>query len=280
MEFASFYNALGVDVTVAEIMPQILPAEDKEIAEMAQKSFTKQGIKIITNATLGDFKQKNNQTTVTINDQKKDHHIAVDVVLSAIGIVGNVDDIGLENCGVHIEKTHIICDEWGQTNIKGIYAIGDVAGAPWLAHKAEHEGVACIEKIANLDTAKPFHTDNIPGCTYTHPQIASIGLSEAQASEQGYDIKVGRFPYAGNGKALAMGYDEGLIKTIFDRKTGALLGAHMIGADVTELIQGYAIARTLETTEAELCHTVFPHPTLSEMMHESVLDANDRAIHI
>jgi len=281
IEFASFYRTLGADVTVVEIMDRVLPVEDAEISGIAQKSFEKQGMKILTGTSVESLQK--NTDTVTATIKKADgttEAISVDRVILAVGITGNVENIGLEDVGVKADRGHIVIDEWCRTGVEGVYAIGDVAGPPWLAHKASHEGVLCVEKIAGVDGVHPLNTSNIPGCTYCHPQVASIGMTEQQAKEDGREIKVGRFPYQGNGKAIALGETDGLIKTIFDAKTGELLGAHMVGAEVTELIQGYGIAKTMETTEAELMHTIFPHPTLSEMMHESVLDAYDRVVHI
>ncbi|MEX0808114.1 MAG: dihydrolipoyl dehydrogenase [Dongiaceae bacterium] len=281
IEFASFYRTLGCEVTVVEVLDRILPVEDAEISAFAHKAFTKQGMKILTGATVKKLDRGKNNVTATIETkEKKIETLTVDRVILAVGIVGNVEKIGLENTKVKVEKAHVVTDEWGATGEPGVYAIGDLTGPPWLAHKASHEGVACVEKIAGVKGVHPIDKSNIPGCTYCHPQIASVGLTEEAAKKAGYEVKVGRFPFAGNGKAIALGDDQGLVKTIFDAKTGALLGAHMIGSEVTELIQGYAIARTLETTEAELIATVFPHPTLSETMHESVLDAYGRVIHI
>ena len=279
MEFASFYNDLGADVTVVEVMDRILPVEDEEIAAFAHKQFEKQGMTIHAGAQVTKLDRAANSVTATIEAGGKSSQITVDRVILAVGIVGNVEDLGLEGTKVKVDRTHIEVDHWAQTGELGIYAIGDVAGPPWLAHKASHEGVVCVEKIAGYDGVHPFETSNIPGCTYCRPQIASVGLTEAAAKEQGHKVKVGRFPFIGNGKAIALGEPEGIIKTVFDEKTGELLGAHMVGAEVTELIQGYVVARTLETTEHELMHTIFPHPTLSEMMHESVLDAYGKVIH-
>ncbi|HVJ43965.1 MAG TPA: dihydrolipoyl dehydrogenase [Dongiaceae bacterium] len=279
IEFASFYRSLGVEVTVVEVVDRILPVEDAEISAFAHKSFEKQGMKIITGAAVKGLKKSANNVTATIESGGKSQDITVDRVILAVGIVGNVENIGLEGTKVKVEKTHVVIDEYCRTGEPGVYAIGDLAGPPWLAHKASHEGVICVEKIAGVKDVHPLNVTNIPGCTYCTPQIASVGLSEAAAKAKGYDVKVGRFPFIGNGKAIALGEPEGLVKTVFDAKTGELLGAHMVGAEVTELIQGYTIAKTMETTEAELIHTVFPHPTLSEMMHESVLAAYGRAIH-
>jgi dihydrolipoamide dehydrogenase len=280
IEFASFYRNLGAEVTVVEVMPRILPVEDAEISTLAQKAFEKQGMKIVTSANVKAFKKGADNVAATVEAGGKSQDITVDRVILAVGIVGNVENLGLEGTKVKVEKTHIITDGYGATGEPGVYAIGDLTGAPWLAHKASHEGVVCVEKIAGVKGVHPLDTRNIPGCTYCMPQVASVGLTEQAAKDKGYEVKVGRFPFIGNGKAIALGEPEGLVKTVFDAKTGELLGAHMIGAEVTELIQGYTVARSLETTEAELMHTVFPHPTLSEMMHESVLAAYGRAIHI
>lgn len=280
IEFASFYHTMGVDVTVVELMPQIMPVEDHEIAGLAQKRFEKLGLKIKTEAKVTKLDKASGSVTATIEGKGgKTETLTVDKVISAVGVVGNIENLGLEALGVKTDRGCVVIDGYGRTNVPGIYAIGDVAGPPMLAHKAEHEGVICVEKIAGLN-AHAMDKNKIPGCTYCHPQVASVGLTEKRAKEAGYDIKVGRFPFMGNGKAIALGEPDGLIKTIFDKKTGQLLGAHMIGAEVTELIQGYVVAMNLETTEEDLMHTVFPHPTLSEMMHESVLDAYDRAIHV
>jgi dihydrolipoamide dehydrogenase len=278
IEFASFYNDLGVDVTVVEMLDRILPVEDAEISALARKSFEKQGIKILTSATVKGAKKGTGSVTVTVEAGGKEQVFTVTQVISAVGIVGNVENLGLEGTKVVVERTHIVVDGFARTGEPGIYAIGDVAGPPWLAHKASHEGVVCVEAIAGLNP-HPFETWNIPGCTYARPQVASVGLTEAKAKEAGHELKIGRFPFIGNGKAIALGEPEGLIKTIFDAKTGALLGAHLIGAEVTELIQGFVIARQLETTEEDLMHTIFPHPTVSEAMHESVLDAYGQVIH-
>ena len=281
IEFASFFRTLGSEVTVVEVLPQILPVEDAEIAAFARKRFERQeGIKILTGAKVAKLDKKADGVTATIDDGKGGSQtLAVDRVISAVGVVGNVEDLGVEKLGVKTERGTVVTDGYGRTNVPGIYAIGDVAGPPMLAHKAEHEGVVCIEAIKGLDP-HPLDKLKIPGCTYCNPQIASVGLTEGAAKAQGREIKVGRFPFAGNGKAIALGEDQGLVKTIFDAKTGQLLGAHMVGAEVTELIQGFVIAMQLETTEEDLMHTVFPHPTLSEMMHESVLDAFGRVIHV
>ena len=280
IEFASFYRTMGADVTVVEILPQILPVEDEEISALAQKAFEKQGIRIHTGASVKSLQKaaKNVTAMVDLGDGKI-MPFTVDRVILAVGITGNVEDIGLEGTGVVVEKGHVVVDEWLATGEPGVFAIGDLVGPPWLAHKASHEGVICVEKIAGVAGVHPLDISRIPGCTYCMPQIASVGLTEKAAKEAGHKVRVGRFPYMGNGKAIALGETEGLIKTVFDAGTGELLGAHMVGAEVTELIQGFAIAKSLETTEAELMRAVFPHPTLSEMMHESVLAAYDRAIH-
>jgi dihydrolipoamide dehydrogenase len=281
IEFASFYRTLGAAVTVVEVMDRILPVEDEEISALALKAFTKQGMKVMTGATVETLARGSDHVTATIRTKDgKSQQIEVERVISAVGIVGNVENLGLEAVGVKVDRSHIVVDEWAETSVKGIYAIGDVAGPPWLAHKASHEGVIAVERIAGVKGLHPLDVTRIPGCTYCWPQVASVGLTEARARAAGHTVKVGRFPYVGNGKAIALGDTEGLIKTVFDAKTGELLGAHMIGAEVTELIQGYTIARTLETTEAELMHTVFPHPTLSEMMHEAVLDAYGKVVHL
>jgi dihydrolipoamide dehydrogenase len=279
IEFASFYRTLGAEVTVVEVMDRIMPVEDEEISALARKAFEKQGMKILTGAKVAKLEKGANSVTCHVESGGKTEKITVDRVIAAVGIVANIEDIGLANTKVKTEKGQIVTGKYCETDESGVYAIGDVAGAPWLAHKASHEGIICIERIAGLKDVHPLDRSGIPGCTYAHPQVASIGLTEAKAKEAGFEIKVGRFPFAGNGKAIALGEPEGLVKTIFDAKTGALLGAHMIGAEVTEMIQGFAIGKALETTEAELMHTVFPHPTLSEMMHESVLSAYGKAVH-
>ena len=280
IEFASFFRTLGSEVTVVEVLPQILPVEDAEIAAFARKRFERQGIKILTGAKVAKLDKTGDGVTASIDDGKgKTQTLSVERVISAVGVVGNIENLGLEKLGVKTDRGAVVVDGYGRTNVPGIYAIGDVAGPPLLAHKAEHEGVVCIEAIKGLNP-HPLDKLRIPGCTYCNPQIASVGLTEAKAKEQGREIKVGRFPFVGNGKAIALGEDQGLVKTIFDAKTGQLLGAHMVGAEVTELIQGFVIAMQLETTEEDLMHTVFPHPTLSEMMHESVLDAFGRVIHV
>ena len=279
IEFASFFRTLGAEVTVVEVLPRILPVEDAEISAFAHKAFEKQGMKIKVGATVKALKKGNNNVTATIESGGKTEELTVDRVIMAVGIVGNVEGIGLEGTKVKVEKTHVVIDEYGRTGEPNVYAIGDLAGPPWLAHKAMHEGVLVVEKIAGVKGVHPMDTKNIPGCTYCMPQVASVGLTEEAAKANGREIRVGKFPFIGNGKAIALGEPEGVIKTVFDAKTGELLGAHMVGAEVTELIQGYTIAKTLETTEAELIATVFPHPTLSEMMHESVLAAYGRTLH-
>ncbi len=278
IEFASFFNTLGADTTVVEVMDRVLPVEDAEISALAKKQFQKQGMKILEKSTVKSLDRKADKVIATIETGGKTEQQEFDTVISAVGIVGNVENLGLEQLGVKIDRTHVVTDEFCRTGVEGLYAIGDVAGAPWLAHKASHEGVMVAELIAGQHP-HPIKPNSIPGCTYCNPQVASVGLTEEKAKAAGYEVKVGRFPFIGNGKAIALGEPEGLVKTVFDAKTGELLGAHMIGAEVTELIQGYVIGRTLETTEAELMETVFPHPTLSEMMHESVLSAYGRAIH-
>ncbi|MCE8418081.1 dihydrolipoyl dehydrogenase [Rhodovulum sulfidophilum] len=278
IEFASFFNTLGAETTVVEVMDRILPVEDAEISAFAKKQFEKQGMTIREKATVKQLDRSADKVVAHVEQNGKVEKIEVDTVISAVGIVGNVEGLGLEDLGVRIDRTHVVTDDYCRTGVEGLYAIGDLAGAPWLAHKASHEGVMVAELIAGQKT-HPIKPGSIAGCTYCHPQVASVGLTEARAKEQGHDVKVGRFPFIGNGKAIALGEAEGMVKTVFDAKTGELLGAHMIGAEVTELIQGYVVGRQLETTEADLMETVFPHPTLSEMMHESVLDAWDRAIH-
>lgn len=282
IEFASFYNALGAEVTVVEMLDRILPVEDKEISAFADKAFQKQGMKIMTGAQvekLDTSGKKVAKATIKSKDGKTTTVEAERVVL-AVGIIGNTENLGLEAVGAKVERGHIVVNEWLETGVKGLYAIGDVVGAPWLAHKASHEGIICVEKIAGEKGVHPMDVKNIPGCTYCQPQIASVGLTEEKAKEAGHKVKVGRFPFNGNGKAIALGEPEGLVKTVFDEKTGELLGAHMVGAEVTELIQGYAIAKSGELVETDLMHTIFPHPTLSEMMHEAVLDAYGRVVHI
>jgi dihydrolipoyl dehydrogenase len=280
IEFASFFHTMGSDVTVVEVLPQILPVEDAEIAAFARKRFEKEGIKIRTSTKVTKLEKKGDSVVATIDDGKGKPEVAeFERVISAVGVVGNVENLGLEKLGVKTDRGTIVVDGLGKTNVPGIYAIGDVAGPPMLAHKAEHEGVICVEAIKGLHP-HPIDKNLIPGCTYCNPQVASVGLTEARAKEGGREIRVGRFPFVGNGKAIALGEDQGLVKVVFDKKTGQLLGAHMIGAEVTELIQGYVIAMNLETTEEELMHTVFPHPTLSEMMKEAVLDAYGRVLNI
>ena len=279
IEFASFYNTLGADTTVVEVMDRVLPVEDAEISAFAKKAFEKQGMKIMQKAMVKKLDRKGNTVTAHIEVGGKVETMDFDTVISAVGIVGNVEGLGLEELGVKIDRTHVVTDEYCRTGVDGLYAIGDIAGAPWLAHKASHEGVMVADLIAGKH-AHPVKPESIAGCTYCNPQVASVGYTEAKAKELGYEVKVGRFPFIGNGKAIALGEENGMIKTVFDAKTGELLGAHMIGAEVTELIQGYVVGRQLETTEEDLMNTVFPHPTLSEMMHESVLDAYDRVIHM
>ncbi|MGD1882292.1 MAG: dihydrolipoyl dehydrogenase [Paracoccaceae bacterium] len=279
IEFASFYNTLGADTTVVEVMDRVLPVEDAEISAFAKKSFEKQGMKIMQKAMVKQLDRAKDKVTAHIETGGKIEKHDFDTVISAVGIVGNVEGLGLEELGVKIDRSHVVTDEYCRTGVEGLYAIGDIAGAPWLAHKASHEGVMVAELVSGKNDVHPVKPESIAGCTYCHPQVASVGYSEAKAKELGYDVKVGHFPFMGNGKAIALGEQEGMIKTVFDAKTGELLGAHMIGAEVTELIQGYVVGRQLETTEQDLMETVFPHPTLSEIMHESVLDAYDRAIH-
>ncbi len=280
IEFASFFNALGAEVTVVEVQDRVLPVEDEEISKLAQKQFEKHGIKILTGAVTKALKKGKNNVTATIEQGGKATDHTFDRVIMAVGISPNTEKLGLETTKVKTEKGHVVVNEWCETAEKGIYAIGDITGAPWLAHKASHEGVICVEKIAGVKGVHPMKKLNIPGCTYSHPQVASVGLTEKAAKEKGYKVKVGRFSFIGNGKAIALGEPDGLIKTIFDEKTGELLGAHMIGAEVTEMIQGYVIGKTMEATEADFMHTIFPHPTISEAMHESVLDAYGRVIHM
>ncbi|WP_199258844.1 dihydrolipoyl dehydrogenase [Paracoccus binzhouensis] len=283
IEFASFFNTLGADTTVVEVMDRVLPVEDAEISALAKKQFVKQGMKILEKATVKKLDRApdgkgGGKVAAHIETGGKTETQDFDTVISAVGIVGNVENLGLEKLGAKIDRTHVVTDEYCRTGVEGLYAIGDVAGAPWLAHKASHEGVMVAELIAG-GHPHPIKPNSIPGCTYCNPQVASVGLTEEKAKAAGYEVKVGRFPFIGNGKAIALGEPEGLIKTVFDAKTGELLGAHMVGAEVTELIQGYVVGRTLETTEAELMETVFPHPTLSEMLHEATLSAYGRAIH-
>jgi dihydrolipoamide dehydrogenase len=279
IEFASFYRDMGAEVTVVEMLERVLPVEDEEISVFARKSFEKQGIKIHTGATIAALAHDGEMVAARIEGGGQGAEVKVERVILAVGITGNVEDIGLENTGVRVEKSHVVVDEWLRTGEPGIYAIGDLVGPPWLAHKASHEGVICVERIAGVNDVHPLDRNNIPACTYCRPQVASVGLTEKGAREAGYEVKIGHFPFIGNGKAIALGEPEGMVKTVFDAKTGELLGAHMVGAEVTELIQGYTIAKTLETTESELIRTIFPHPTLSETMHEAVLDAYGRAIH-
>jgi dihydrolipoamide dehydrogenase len=281
IEFASFYRTLGAEVTVVEILDRVLPVEDEEISAFAAKAFAKQGMKLRTSTSVEKLEKGADNVTATLKTKDgKTETLSVDRVILAMGIVGNVENIGLEDVGVKVEKTHVVADQWGATGAAGLWAIGDLVGPPWLAHKAMHEGVIVAERIAGVKGVHPLDASKVPGCTYCWPQIASIGMTEAKAKASGRKIKVGRFPFIGNGKAIALGDAEGLVKTVFDADSGELLGAHMIGAEVTELIQGYTIARTLEATEAELAATIFPHPTLSEMMHEAVLDADKKALHI
>jgi dihydrolipoamide dehydrogenase len=281
MEFASFFNTLGAETTVVEVLDRILPVEDAEISKFAEKAFKKQGMTLKTKATVEKLEKTKSGVTATIkNGSGKTETVNAERAILAVGIVGNTENIGLEEAGIKVEKTHVAINEWGETGVPGVYAIGDLTGPPWLAHKAMHEGVVCVEKMAGLNDVHPLNTKNIPGCTYCWPQVASVGLTEEAAKEAGHELKVGRFPFIGNGKAIALGEPDGLIKTVFDAKTGELLGAHMIGAEVTELIQGYTIAKTMETTEAELMQTIFPHPTISESMHEAVLDAYGKVLHI
>jgi dihydrolipoamide dehydrogenase len=279
IEFTSFYRTLGSDVTVVEVLPQILPVEDHEIQTFARKSFEKQGIKIHTSAKVTKLEKKADSVVATIEEGGKTQTLEVERVISAVGVTGNIENLGLEKLGAKTDRGCVVVDPFSKTNVPGIYAIGDVAGPPMLAHKAEHEGVVCIEAIKGLHP-HPMNKLMIPGCTYCTPQIASVGHTEQAAKEKKLDIRVGRFPFVGNGKAIALGEDQGLVKVIFDKKTGQLLGAHMVGAEVTELIQGYVVAMNLETTEEELTHTVFPHPTLSEMMKEAVLDAYGRVLNM
>ena len=281
IEFASFYRTLGSEVTVVEVLDRVLPVEDEEISAFAQKAFTKQGMKIRTATTVEKLEKGGDNVTATLKSKDgKTETLTVERVILAVGIVGNVENIGLEQAGVKVEKTHVVADLWGATGVPGLWAIGDLVGAPWLAHKAMHEGVIVAEKIAGVKGVHPLDPSKVAGCTYCWPQVASVGMTEAKAKASGRKIKVGRFPFIGNGKAIALGEAEGLVKTVFDAETGELLGAHMVGTEVTELIQGYTIARTGELTDEDLAHTIFPHPTLSEMMHEAVLDADKKALHI
>jgi dihydrolipoamide dehydrogenase len=281
IEFASFYKTLGADVTVVEVLDRVLPVEDEEISAFAAKAFTKQGMKLKVGTQVTELKKGADNVTCTLKDKAgKTEQVTVDRVILAMGIVGNVENIGLEATGIKVEKTHVVAGKYGETGVDGVWAIGDLVGAPWLAHKAMHEGVIVAEKIAGVKGVHPLNMSNVPGCTYCWPQVASVGLTEAKAKETGRKIKVGKFPFIGNGKAIALGEAEGLVKTVFDAETGELLGAHMIGAEVTELIQGYTVAKSGELTDQELAHTIFPHPTLSEMMHEAVLAADGAALHI
>ncbi|MFW2403129.1 MAG: dihydrolipoyl dehydrogenase [Gammaproteobacteria bacterium] len=281
IEFASFFRTLGAEVTVVEIVDRILPAEDEEISALARKAFEQQGIRVLTGAQVESLERNGEALTAAIRTAAGgDESLESDRAILALGIVGNTENLGLEAAGIRVKGGHIIVNEWCETGAPNVYAIGDLVGPPWLAHKASHEGVVVAERIAGSSTTHPLDTQNVPGCTYSSPQVASVGLTEAQAKDQGHEISVGRFPFSANGKALALGDSEGLIKTVIDASTGELLGAHMIGAEVTELIQGYVVARTLEATNEELKETVFPHPTLSEMMHEAILDAEGQALHI
>ena len=281
IEFASFYRTLGAEVTVVEMLDRVLPVEDEEISAFAAKAFTKQGMKLKVGTQVTELKKGADSVTCTLKDKAgKTEDVTVDRVILAMGIVGNVENIGLEAAGIKVEKTHVVAGKYGETGVDGLWAIGDLVGAPWLAHKAMHEGVIVAEKIAGVKGVHPLNTSNVPGCTYCWPQVASVGLTEAAAKATGKKIKVGKFPFIGNGKAIALGEADGLVKTVFDATTGELLGAHMIGAEVTELIQGYVVAKTGELTDQELSHTIFPHPTLSEMMHEAVLAADGAALHI
>jgi dihydrolipoamide dehydrogenase len=281
IEFASFYRTLGAEVTVVEMLDRVLPVEDEEISAFAAKAFTKQGMKLKVGTQVTELKKGANDVTCTLKDKDgKTEQVTVERVILAMGIVGNVENIGLEAAGIKVDRTHVVAGKYGETGVDGVWAIGDLVGAPWLAHKAMHEGVIVAEKIAGVKGVHPLNTSNVPGCTYCWPQVASVGLTEAAAKATGRKIKVGKFPFIGNGKAIALGEAEGLVKTVFDATTGELLGAHMIGAEVTELIQGYVVAKTGELTDQELAHTIFPHPTLSEMMHEAVLAADGAALHI
>jgi dihydrolipoamide dehydrogenase len=281
IEFASFYRTLGAEVTVVEILDRILPVEDEEISAFAQKAFVKQGMRIRTATSVERLDKGADSVTATLKARDgKTETLTVDRAILAVGIVGNVENIGLEQAGVRIERTHVVADRWGGTGVPGLWAIGDLVGPPWLAHKAMHEGVIVAEKIAGVQGVHPLDPSRVPGCTYCWPQVASVGMTEAAARAAGRKVKVGRFPFIGNGKAIALGESEGLVKTVFDADTGELLGAHMVGSEVTELIQGYAVARSGELTDADLAHTIFPHPTLSETMHEAVLDADKMALHI
>ncbi|MCA3255290.1 MAG: dihydrolipoyl dehydrogenase [Alphaproteobacteria bacterium] len=280
IEFASFYSDMGAKVTVVEMLDRILPVEDADVSAFMEKALTKQGIAIRTKASVDKLDVGIDGVTATIKgaDGKAAAEDFSHVII-AIGIAPNTENLGLEALGVTMDRGHIVTDPYGRTGVDGLWAIGDVTGPPWLAHKASHEGVVAVEAMAGVAGVHPMDKGNIPGCTYSRPQVASVGFTEAAAKAAGHAVKVGKFPFIGNGKAIALGEAEGFVKTVFDAETGELLGAHMVGAEVTELIQGYVVARQLETTEAELMHTVFPHPTLSEMMHESVLDAYGRALH-
>ena len=278
VEFASFYRNMGADVTVLEALPRILPAEDEEISSFMQKKFEEQGMRLRVSAAVTGIVKDSNSVTVVAEVGGRTERFEAEKVISAVGIVGNVENLGLENTAIKVERTHILVDEFGRTGVEGVYAIGDLTGPPWLAHKASHEGIICVEHIAGLKP-RPFEAGNIPSCTYCRPQVASVGMTESRAKDLGHKIRVGRFPFVGNGKAIAMGETDGIVKTIFDAETGELLGAHMAGAEVTEMIQGYVIARQLESTEEQLMETVFPHPTISEVMHESILDAYGQVIH-
>ncbi len=281
IEFASFYRTLGAEVTVVEVLDRVLPVEDEEISGMAAKAFTKQGMKLRTSTTVEKLDKGTDSVTATLKTKDgKTETLTVERVILAVGIVGNVENLGLEAAGVKIDRNHVVINPWGETGVPGLWAIGDLAGAPWLAHKAMHEGVIVAERIAGVKGVHPLDTSKVPGCTYCWPQVASVGMTEAKAKATGRKIKVGRFPFVGNGKAIALGEAEGLVKTVFDAETGELLGAHMIGAEVTELINSYTVARTGELIDADLQHTIFPHPTLSEMLHEAVLDADKKALHI
>ena len=280
VEFASFYRSLGAEVTVVEVLPRILPVEDEEISAFAREEFEKQGITMHTNATVESLEKGDNSVTATIATEDGTVEATFDRAILAVGVTGNVEGLGLEATAATVDRGAIVVNEWLETGEPGLYAIGDVAGPPLLAHKAMHEGVICVERIAGLPSARPMERRRIPGCTYCHPQVASVGLTEAAAQEAGFNVRVGRFPLVGNGKAIAVGDTGGMVKTVFDADTDELLGAHMVGPDVTEMIQGFVVAMGLETTEAELMETVFPHPTISEAMHESVLDAYDRVLHV
>jgi len=284
IEFASFYRQLGAEVTVVEMLDRVLPVEDEEISAFAQKQFRKQGMKIVTGATVEKLEKGKASVTATIKSKEgqgkeKAETVEADRVILAIGITGNTENIGLEAVGAKVEKGHVVVNEWLETGVPGLYAIGDLVGAPWLAHKASHEGVLCVEKIAGVKGLHPMDVTKIPGCTYSAPQVASVGLTEAKAKEKGHKVKVGRFPFVGNGKAIALGEPEGMVKTVFDEKTGELLGAHLVGAEVTELVHVFSLGRTMEATEEDFFHAIFPHPTLSEMVHESALDAFGKAVH-